>query len=206
MQKLLVAATVTAYMLWRPRMLQSGLEPDEISRQYFNGDEAIPKANFEATRGITIQATLTEIWPWLAQMGRERTGFYSIDRLDNWNIPSAHYLRRNLPLLALGMVLDNGLKVLEFAPRDYLLIGAFDMPNDMGGTSDITMLYQLEAHQNYTRLIVRTRLRSDGWRGWLYHRIFEIFDYILTTAQLKNLRLRAENHVARIEKVVLDSK
>lgn len=199
--KLLFVATIAAYYLWRPRMLQWGLLLDEISRQYFNGDEVILGANWQSTRGITIQATRDDIWPWLAQMGRDRTGFYGIDRLDNWNIPSVRYLRRNLAPLATGMILDNGLKVLEFVPREYLLVGGFDLPNDVGGASDVTILYQLESHTNHTRLLIRTRLRSDGLKGWVYHRLFEVLDFLLVTAQLRGIKERAEVRHPQIQKV-----
>ena len=37
----------------------------------------------------TIAAPPERVWPWLVQMGCDRAGFYSFDRLDNGGRPSA---------------------------------------------------------------------------------------------------------------------
>ena len=44
---------------------------------------------FVATRAITIDAPCRSVWPWLAQVGVDRGGFYSYDLLDNHGRPSA---------------------------------------------------------------------------------------------------------------------
>ena len=38
---------------------------------------------------VTIDVPPSEVWPWLVQMGCDRAGFYSWDRLDNGGRPSA---------------------------------------------------------------------------------------------------------------------
>jgi proline iminopeptidase len=38
---------------------------------------------------VTIEAPPEQVWPWLAQMGYDRAGWYSWDRLDNGGRPSA---------------------------------------------------------------------------------------------------------------------
>jgi hypothetical protein len=40
----------------------------------------------------TIAAPPECVWPWLVQMGCDRTGFYSFDRLDNGGRPSADHI------------------------------------------------------------------------------------------------------------------
>lgn len=52
------------------------------------GDELIPGAP-PGTMATTIDAPPDAVWPWLAQMGCDRAGFYSWDRLDNGGRPSA---------------------------------------------------------------------------------------------------------------------
>src|SRR5688572_30708078 len=47
------------------------------------GDEIIPFAASQETRAITINAPVAAVWPWLAQLGRDRGGFYSFDLLEN---------------------------------------------------------------------------------------------------------------------------
>jgi hypothetical protein len=53
------------------------------------GDDLLPISHFTATRAITIEARPCEVWPWLAQAGYGRAGFYSYDLLDNLGRPSA---------------------------------------------------------------------------------------------------------------------
>ena len=35
------------------------------------------------THAITIRAPVEEVWPWLAQIGQDRGGFYSYEWLEN---------------------------------------------------------------------------------------------------------------------------
>jgi hypothetical protein len=53
------------------------------------GDEHVPEPMVQATRAVTIDAPPEEVWPWPVQMGPDRGGFYSYDRLDNEGQPSA---------------------------------------------------------------------------------------------------------------------
>ena len=51
---------------------------------------------------VTIEAPPNEVWPWLVQMGGDRGGWYSWDRLDNGGRPSATQVHREWQNLALG--------------------------------------------------------------------------------------------------------
>ena len=58
-----------------------GVEPDDDGR-LLPGDELIAGPTAGDTRGITIDAPASAIWPWLVQMGFGRAGWYSYDTLD----------------------------------------------------------------------------------------------------------------------------
>jgi hypothetical protein len=58
-----------------------GIEKDEGTKP-LPGDEVVTAPVASETRGITIDATPEQIWPWLVQMGFGRAGWYSYDRLD----------------------------------------------------------------------------------------------------------------------------
>jgi len=47
------------------------------------GDTLFPVYRGEATHAITIQAPPEKIWPWLMQIGQDRSGFYSYTFLEN---------------------------------------------------------------------------------------------------------------------------
>lgn len=54
---------------------------EEEVRRAMPGDEVLPDAIDRSTRAITIAARPEEIWPWLAQMGDRRGGFYASEHL-----------------------------------------------------------------------------------------------------------------------------
>jgi hypothetical protein len=69
-------------VLVRPWYLRWGTVPGEI-RASLPGDEIVPNAVGQETRAITIAAPIERVWPWLAQIGQDRGGFYSYDLLEN---------------------------------------------------------------------------------------------------------------------------
>jgi hypothetical protein len=52
-------------------------------------DALVPDPLFTSTHAITIDAPPDQVWPWIAQMGAGRGGWYSWDRIDNGGTPSA---------------------------------------------------------------------------------------------------------------------
>lgn len=82
------AAAAVVHALWiRPRMLRWGATPDETSHTY-PGDELVPDPDGGATMATPLPALPENVWPWLVQMGGEREGWCSWDRLDNDGRPS----------------------------------------------------------------------------------------------------------------------
>src|SRR5579884_2543425 len=78
-----LAAGVAAYVaVIRPWHLHWGAsEVEEV--QFLPGDELVPAPTDMCTHAITIQAPMEDVWPWLAQMGQDRGGFYSYAWLEN---------------------------------------------------------------------------------------------------------------------------
>jgi hypothetical protein len=78
-----VGVILAAFLyLVRPWYEQWGASSAE-ARQTLPGDEILRNATHQETRGITIDAGLEQVWPWLAQLGQDRGGFYSFDLLEN---------------------------------------------------------------------------------------------------------------------------
>jgi hypothetical protein len=77
------AVAFAAYWHWlRPRHLRWGATEAEV-RRALPGDELMPNPKFSATHAITIHAPVLEVWPWLAQIGQGRGGFYSYTWIEN---------------------------------------------------------------------------------------------------------------------------
>ena len=70
-------------------------------RRPLPGDELLTAAKGRWTHAITIRARPAGIWPWLAQLGCRRGGWYSYDGLDNGSLPSADRIHPELQEVAL---------------------------------------------------------------------------------------------------------
>ncbi len=47
------------------------------------GDEHVPEPKWSYTLGVDIDASPEDVWPWIAQVGQGRGGFYTYQTLEN---------------------------------------------------------------------------------------------------------------------------
>src|SRR6202162_3071200 len=73
-----IAATTFA----RARQLRWGASAQECDAS-LPGDDLIVSPDLTATRAITMRVSADQVWPWIAQLGQGRGGFYSYDFLEN---------------------------------------------------------------------------------------------------------------------------
>ncbi len=64
-----------------------GASDDEVARP-LPGDEVVGRADWNATRAVTVAATPAQIWPFLVQVGWGRAGWYGYDWVDDGGKPS----------------------------------------------------------------------------------------------------------------------
>jgi hypothetical protein len=98
------AIVVAFFLVVRPWYQRWGATDEEITRP-LPGDEIVPSAAGQETRAITIQASADRVWPWLAQLGQDRGGFYSYDMLENLvgcRMPTTDVLRPDRQQWQLG--------------------------------------------------------------------------------------------------------
>ena len=74
------AAIVVAAL--RARSLRWGATDEELVAT-LPGDELVPHPDLTTTRAVTVNARAADVWPWIAQLGQGRGGFYSYDALEN---------------------------------------------------------------------------------------------------------------------------
>jgi hypothetical protein len=80
---LLGAMAALGYQLVaKPWMRSWGATPQETGRT-LPGDELVPEPRIQVTHAVTIAAAVERVWPWLAQIGQDRGGFYSYEWLEN---------------------------------------------------------------------------------------------------------------------------
>jgi hypothetical protein len=76
-------AGVAAYAVFvRPWHLRWGATDEELA-QAWPGDEFVPDPKIDAIHAITIDAPPEDVWPWIAQLGQKKAGFYSYRWLEN---------------------------------------------------------------------------------------------------------------------------
>jgi hypothetical protein len=77
-----VGLTVAYELALAPRLRRWGASDEEVARA-LPGDELTPQPGVRITHAITVAAPVEEVWPWLAQIGQDRGGFYSYEWLEN---------------------------------------------------------------------------------------------------------------------------
>lgn len=163
-----------------------------------------------ATHGITIDAPPDAVWPWLVQMGCDRAGWYSHDRLDNGGRPSADRILPEDQGTKIGDVLSSrpghreGFEVLEMERPRSLVLGAYFEYPGLGGLpwkapdpprfTRATWAFALEAPESgRTRLLVRTRgMSRPAWLGALVGTVIVAPHAIMQRRQLLGLKTRGE--------------
>ena len=117
-------AALGAYRVVRPWYRTWGVEPGDATR-LLPGDELIASPSGSETRGITIKAPATAIWPWLVQMGYDRAGWYSYDALDVPK-PSADELVPEWQSIDVGSMMathpGGGFEVVQLEPDRALVL------------------------------------------------------------------------------------
>lgn len=150
----------------RPWHLQWGATDEEVSR-YMPGDELVINPTFNSTRGITIESTPSEIWPWLVQMGYGRAGFYGYDLIENLGseggIASAESIIPNLQQLQVGD--DMPISVVALYKIQAIEPDRFLVWADEKGGAFTWGLYPSD--ESHTRLILRFRFHHR-WYDWVF--------------------------------------
>jgi len=100
----LIVAGLVYHLGLRPWCLTWGTTAEEVQGP-LPGDDLFPVYSSEATHAITIHATPEQVWPWLMQIGQDRSGFYSYTFLENAfgsDMPKVEHLVPNWKPRAVG--------------------------------------------------------------------------------------------------------
>jgi len=190
-------------------MLTWGATRDEIARSY-PGDELLTDADSGATMATTLPGPPERVWPWLAQMGGDRGGWYSWDWVDNNGESSAHRIVPEWQSLELGQHLDsvpkgaNWFIVVALEPYQTLVLRSsyelfsgrsFDPqtgPVPRSYVDGIWGFHLRPAPGGGTRLVTRSRSRSRPrpLSRPLGLVVGEPVHFIMQTCQFHNLRRR----------------
>ena len=197
----------TAAPLWaaspalRPWHLRWGTTRAEIAAP-MPGDDVVPRAQFNATRAISIGAPPERVWPWIVQLGYGRAGFYTNDLLDNAGVPSADRIVDEYQNLKVGDLVPmfhetRGLaiayKVASFDRNEWMLWVHRPHENE---SPDSTWSWRLAVlPDGATRLVTRMKqdYRWDTPRLAAFNLVLmEFGDFAMERRMLMGIKLRAE--------------
>lgn len=203
------AAAVAAYRSRvRPWMCTWGARDDEISAS-LPGDDWVPACAARTTRAITIDAPAETVWPWLAQIGEDRGGFYSyslLERAVGCDIHNADHIHPEWQDVHVGDTVwlartygEMGRTVVAAVkPGSHLVLMS---PADFARTrheqkASGAWAFYLHPEDGRTRLIIRS---SGGPTG---RAAYDIVHFVMEQKMMRGIRERAlastETGVARI--------
>jgi hypothetical protein len=198
------AGTAAAYILAARRRQFRWGATDEESEGPLPGDDLIENADITATRAITIRAAAAQVWPWVAQLGQGRGGFYSYDFLENLVGCDIHSADRVVPEWQDVGVGDE----VRFAPEVGLAVASLEQGRSLvlrGGVPigntpppyDSTWAFVLrDGPDKTTRLLVRERYAYK--RAWarLIVEPTEVLSFVMSQKMLRGIKSRAERVVS----------
>lgn len=195
------AAAAAALGAVRQVSLRWGTRSDEATRS-LPGDELLLAADLQATRAISIDAPRESVWPWIAQIGQNRGGFYTYDWLENLvgcDIHSADVLMPEVRVQGVGDAVNLhpqvALDVVAFADGDHLVLRGGVGPDGRaeGAPYDFTWAFVVvDAPDATTRLLVRERYAyREPWAAALVEPV-ELVSFLMSQRMLRGIRDRAE--------------
>jgi hypothetical protein len=190
-----VAALVAVYakLLRRP-ILTWGATADEATRQ-LPGDELLLDADGVATRAITIDAPISAVWPWIAQMGPSpRGGAYTYDWIENLLGLHMHSADEVLPDFQHPKIGDGfgfGANRMHYAivePKHVLAMRSAD--------GNWVWTFVLEDRRTQTRLVSRNRFRLPRLKDRIGMIPMEPSSLVMERKMLQGIKERAERLAA----------
>jgi hypothetical protein len=195
----MAAAGIVGLYRWvvQPRMYNWGATPEEIT-SVLPGDELVEPGAPRTTRAVTIDAPPEAVWPWLAQIGEDRGGFYSYDwleRLAGAKIHNADAVHPEWQDLGVGDTVwlarrygqNAGQVVAAVVPKSHLvLMSAADFDRVQRGEKAFgSWAFYLRTHNGGTRLLAR------GTGGTVGIISFDIPHFVMERGMLRGIRDRA---------------
>ena len=197
---LAIVLVLVSLTLIRPWTHTWGATKAEVAR-VLPGDELIARMPGDPTHAATIDAPPEAVWPWIAQLGDERGGFYSytfIENLLQQTMAGAEPVYRNAnrilpefqnPQPGDGMVLDS-LQVHAVEPGEWLLAV---QRAETGEPNWVWLWYIEPAGTDHTRLLVRMAMRifPEGGSA-VASTMIDVGAFVMGRRMVEGLTLRAE--------------
>ncbi len=178
--------------------IQVNASPEERARS-LAGDDLIPRPVGAVNHAITIKRPPREVWPWLAQMGSGRAGWYAYDFIDNGGQSSADRILPQYQQVGVGTVFPAlpGVKEAFVVAQCEFEKSLVLSVRTAAGQYQTTWAFVLqEVPPGQTRLVVRGRVASGygpyGLPQWAALLLGRPAHFIMQRKQLLEIARRAE--------------
>jgi hypothetical protein len=205
---------VMTYERWlKPWQERWGATDEELALA-LPGDHLIEEPAAQVTRAITIDAPREEVWPWIVQLGADRAGFYTYDRLENLfglGIHSADGIVADWQDLEIGQVVyadrarTGGWYVVELRPYEALVLKVADLAAGRPLSRDEKFRWEFlwtfalrDTTDGGTRLLVRERVAFDSAVTRTLMAPVSLVSFIMTRGTLLGLKARVERGTQRL--------
>jgi hypothetical protein len=168
------------------------------------GDELVSQPAVQTTEGIWIDAPASAVWPWLVQMGQDRGGMYTYEKLENlvglqhrnadrihpeWQHLAVGDVIRLVPRGWMGLRNGIALPVVALVEGESIVVRL--QPPDV--PVDGVWSFHVVAHwEDRCRLLVRTRARMRVPGEALGAEAAGPVMSLLTRGMLQGIKRRAE--------------
>lgn len=196
---LATAAVAGGTITLRARLARWGSTDAEVHGA-LPGDELVAHPDVTATRAITVHAPAAAVWPWIAQIGQGRGGFYSYDAIENLlglGIHSAGRIVAEWQSVEVGMTVmlaaDVPLTVALVEPGRALVLRGVVPLGQAPIPYDFTWAFVLcGGEDGTTRLVIRERYGYLRWWARLIVEPVSVVSVVMTRRMLRGIRERAE--------------
>ena len=194
----------------QPLRKRWGLTKSEVAQTY-PGDHWIEKPLDQFNHAIEIRAEPDNIWPWIAQIGQGRGGFYSYEALENlfgYQIYNSDTILPQFQDVKVGDLIPfsptDAFPVIEVEPPHKLIIGVFvDLDTKqpieptsklIGNCMHVTWLFHIEPMTSTTsRLVSRCRVQMQPtWKKRLWLVLYEPVMFTMDRKMLIEIKRRVE--------------
>jgi hypothetical protein len=165
------------------------------------GDELVPHPDLTTTRAVTINARAADVWPWIAQLGQGRGGFYSYDALENLVGCDIHSTDRIVPAwqsvpvgAQVRLAPEVAMTVAVAEPGHALVLRGGIPMGSVAAPFDSTWAFVLrEEPDRTTRLVSRERYRNLRWWAGLIVAPTSVISFVMSRKMLRGIAERAEH-------------
>lgn len=182
----------------QPWIYTWGAREDEVTAT-LPGDDLVDPDTPRTTRALSIDATRDDVWPWLAQIGENRGGFYSysvLERAVGAQVHNADVIHPEWQQLQVG---DTIWLARRYGPRPRQIVAAVETGSHLVLVSpaDFGRLQRGEKASGYWCFVLcpeigRTRLIVRGSGGTVGHAWFDIPHFVMEQKMMRGIAQRSQ--------------